>query len=94
MNLQEWTMISWQEAGGLVNKSFAARYLQVSHTRINQLIKTGNIREFAYSEIDKFVSFNDLIRESKNRRPEYKRPKGSKVAACSDVQAPTLREGA
>lgn len=60
MTEREAFLIAWNNSGGLVNASYASKFLNYSITWIADLHKKGKIRSFSFTGMKKLYYWNDL----------------------------------
>ena len=62
----QWMHENWELEGGLIPQSTAAELMNVTRTRINQMIKEGKLKELRYNR-QIYVSYMQAMRIARKR---------------------------
>lgn len=65
----QWMHENWELEGGLIPQSTAAELMNVTRTRINQMIKEGKLKELRYNR-QIYVSYMQAMRIARKREFE------------------------
>ena len=64
-----WMLENWTFMGGMITQATASRLLNVSRTRISQMVKEGKLKETRYKD-EIFVSYPEIMKIAKQKEVE------------------------